>query len=101
MGNFLIFLAVTVFALIGIKTMFKPHTGVSRYALNVLIAIDQLVNAILFGDPDETLSSRIGKNAEKGHKFSIFMSKVLDWFEKDHCKKSMEYDEGKRGLLKR
>ena len=29
-----------------------------RYALNLLIAIDQLVNAILRGDPDETLSSR-------------------------------------------
>ena len=29
-----------------------------RYFLNILIAIDQLVNAVFFGYPDETLSAR-------------------------------------------
>lgn len=38
---------------------------IRRYFLNLLIAIDQLFNAITFGDPDETISSRLGK-AQRG-----------------------------------
>ena len=34
---------------------------IKAYILNVLIAIDQLANSLLAGDPDETLSSRVGK----------------------------------------
>lgn len=96
----LIFLAVVVGVLLAVMKVFPSHTGASRYARNVLIGVDQLFNAILFGDPDETLSSRIGKAAEHGHWFAIMMSRFLDLFEKDHCKKSMEYDEGKRNLFK-
>ena len=29
------------------------------YILNILIAVDQLINAILAGNPDETISSRV------------------------------------------
>ena len=32
-----------------------------KYFLNVLIGVDQLGNTILGGDPDETISSRLGK----------------------------------------
>lgn len=32
-----------------------------KYIWNLLIAIDQLFNTILGGDPDETMSSRMGK----------------------------------------
>lgn len=35
--------------------------SLKQYGWNILIAIDQTVNAILAGDPDETISSRIGK----------------------------------------
>lgn len=100
MVDFLILLAIAVAVLLGIMKAFPSHTGASRYARNILIGLDQLINAILFGDPDETLSSHIGKAAEHGHWFAIMMSRFLDLFEKDHCKKSMEYDEGKRQLFK-
>lgn len=36
-----------------------------KYFYNILIGIDQLVNAILGGDPDETISSRLGKHIVK------------------------------------
>jgi len=36
-----------------------------RYILNVLIALDQLLNALLGNDPDETISSVAGKNKDK------------------------------------
>ena len=32
-----------------------------NWIINILIAIDQVGNAALWGDPDETISSRIGK----------------------------------------
>lgn len=33
-----------------------------KYLYNILISLDQLGNTILGGDPDETISSRLGKN---------------------------------------
>lgn len=36
-----------------------------KYLYNILIGIDQLANAILGGDPDETISSRLGKHIVK------------------------------------
>ena len=36
-----------------------------KYLYNILIGVDQLVNAIFGGDPDETLSSRLGKHIVK------------------------------------
>lgn len=66
-----------------------------RYIWNILISIDQLFNTILAGDPDETLSSRMGKRARKGDKFSKCVCRVLDIFDKGHCEKSIERDRGK------
>lgn len=34
---------------------------ISRWAVNVLIGVDQLANTLFCGDPDETISSRIGR----------------------------------------
>ena len=48
-----------------------------RYLRNVLIAIDQLVNAILGGDPDETISSRVAKHRGHGD-FGDYASQALD-----------------------
>jgi hypothetical protein len=67
---------------------------VKRYIWNLLISIDQLANSILGGDPDETISSRMGKRARQGDKFGIMLCRLLDIFDKGHCKKSIEKDEG-------
>jgi len=70
---------------------------ISHYLLNLLIAIDQLINTILLGDPDETLSSRMGKYAVNGRGWiPCQLCKLLNIFDKDHCIKSIEQDEGKR-----
>lgn len=67
---------------------------VKRYAWNVLISLDQLLNTLLGGDPDETLSSRMGKRARKGDKLGRCFCAVLDVLDKNHCEKSIERDEG-------
>lgn len=65
-----------------------------RYFWNILIALDQLANAILAGDPDETISSRAAKAANKGQTWGCVLCRVLDVFDRDHCKKNVEGDEG-------
>ena len=66
-----------------------------KYLYNILIGIDQLVNAILGGDPDETISSRMGKRAAKGDSlFCNLLCKLLNLIQKDHCQKAIEKDEG-------
>lgn len=66
---------------------------VKRYIWNILISIDQLFNTLFGGDPDETISSRAGKLEDKC-KFCWLLCKFLDLFEKNHCKKAIEKDEG-------
>lgn len=68
---------------------------VRRYLWNVLIALDQLANTLLAGDPDETISSRLGKMQRKGNKFAKCACRVLDFFDEGHCEKSIEKDRGK------
>ena len=64
-----------------------------KYIWNVLIALDQLANALLGGDPDETLSSRMGKRINTCV-FCRFFCWVADKIDPNHCVKSLEYDEG-------
>lgn len=71
----------------------------SRYFWNILIAFDQLVNTILGGDPDETISSRMGKHVANGQcKLCRLICFLLDIVDKDHCTKSIEPDEGSRNV---
>jgi len=65
-----------------------------RYFINLFIGTDQLVNAICGGDPDETISSRIGKRRDGAERFWAKVVNILFFWEKDHCTASIEYDEG-------
>jgi hypothetical protein len=70
---------------------------------NVLVALDQLGNAILRGSPDETISSRAGKCAwryehgegQPGDKKWWYLCKLLHLIDRNHCFKNIELDEGK------
>lgn len=67
-----------------------------RYLLNILIAIDQLGNAILGGDPDETISSRAAKGALAGDTKWCLLCGLLNIIDRGHCERVIERDEGKR-----
>lgn len=79
---------------------------IKQYFWNLFVAIDQLLNAILLGDPDETVSSRFGKwmsTAEKGSfkwRIAMFVCMMLNWLDKNHCIETIENDEGKDDLLR-
>ena len=62
------------------------------YARNILIAIDQLANAVLAGDPDETISSRAAKRLHiRGW---AALASVLERIDPGHMARSIEADEG-------
>lgn len=71
-----------------------------RYFWNILISIDQLFNTLLGGDPDETLSSRMGKRGKDKCPVCFWICMVLHVLDRDHCEKSIEHDRGDRGVIK-
>ena len=66
------------------------------YGRRVAVAIDQLFNALLGGDEDETISSRAEKARRKGKRWGCVLCRILDWLDKDHCTNSIEPDEGEK-----
>ena len=59
------------------------------YGKSVLVAVDQLVNALLAGWPDETLSSRAWRWEQNGVRSwpRRFIDRLFFW-EQDHCYQS-------------
>ena len=79
-----------------------------KYLLNILIAIDQLGNAILFGDPDETISSRCAKILHHAAENNVpapwawhALGRFLEKIDPGHLKRSLEYCEGRNAVFKR
>lgn len=54
------------------------------------IGYDQLGHTAFNGDPDETISSHAGRAARKGRRWGCVLCRFLDWFEQNHCEKSIE-----------
>lgn len=61
---------------------------------NVLIGIDQLINCVFGGAPDETISSRLYRYKDNpyGRPFYLMVDFVFKYFFRwpDHCKDSLE-----------
>ena len=79
---------------------------IGRWFMNILISIDQLGNSLLLGDPDETISSRIGRIKVKYGgtiPWTRPVSKLTDWvldkIDKNHSIDAIENDHGKAGLV--
>jgi hypothetical protein len=72
-----------------------------RWFLNVLTAIDQLLNALICnGEPDETMSSAAYRMHRDGRPTG-FLKTIIDtlfFFDPDHCKTSY-WAEKKRSQL--
>lgn len=72
-----------------------------EYLLKILISIDQLVNAILLGDPDETLSARAHRMRVKGQRYwgwtAGFINKIF-FKQEDHCRDAFESEILRRQL---
>ena len=74
---------------------------VGAYVMGVLIAIDQLGNAIAGGYPDEMISSRLGKAKLRAQRegrelrwWARWLDRFLDWLDPYHSIDAIEHDEG-------
>ena len=76
-----------------------PFKKLRGYRYKIWIAQDQMVNAIHNGNPDITVSSRIGWMAEQGSRTAAAMAVVVDLLfyisigQRNHCAVSIERDE--------
>ena len=69
------------------------------YCKAVLIAVDQLVNALLAGFPDETMSSRAWRWEQDGVR--AWPRRVIDrlfFWEQNHCRESYQSEREGRQL---
>lgn len=67
-------------------------TLILRYLFNIVIALDQLANTIIGGDPDETISSRIAKR--RSHFPWLVLAKIIEAVDPGHLDRFTEDDEG-------
>lgn len=76
-------------AVAGLWMLVSIVTG-SRRAWTLAVAHDQLANVAFGGNEDETISSRAGRGARKGIRKWCILCRFLDWFDPNHCEKSIE-----------
>lgn len=67
----------------------------AAWAVNAWVALSQLANAaLLFGDPNESVSGRAGRLASTSRTWRV-VAWVIDrllWWDPDHCARSVERD---------
>lgn len=67
-----------------------------HYLRNLLIALNQGINTLLAGDPDETISSRVGRASRAGKRWARIAERIIDrlfmWLGEapGHCGRSIE-----------
>ncbi|HXN98587.1 MAG TPA: hypothetical protein VN881_05900 [Candidatus Acidoferrales bacterium] len=63
-----------------------------KYLHRMLVGLDQFLNVVTDGDPDETISARSARAAEKGRPWGLAMCKFLNVFQKNHGPKAQAGD---------
>lgn len=65
-----------------------------RYIMNWLRLLDEALNVLTGGDANETMSSRAGKGQREGKRWACYLCRFLDLFQRDHCARSINPDDG-------
>ncbi len=73
------------------------------YLTNIVIAVNQLANAVLNGSPDETLSARSWRTEQSGKTFGTFFRPLIDALfllalQRNHCKKAYAEERARKQL---
>lgn len=72
-----------------------------NYFYNLALSFDQFINAVLLGDPDESISARTGRamSSTRPKWWVPYLAKHVDWIfltffgEKNHVANAIEYEE--------
>lgn len=71
---------------------------IGKYIINLLISIDQMVNTLFLGSPDETISSRVGRT----HPNSVLAKTInfIFFWDRNHVTSHIEpEDRSKDGII--
>ena len=71
-----------------------------QYIKQVLIALDQLLNALVGGMADETLSARAHRQRLKGNPLVANVIDTVLFFDRDHCKEAYLSEVNRKQLPK-
>lgn len=71
-----------------------------QYIQQVLIALDQLLNTLAGGMPDETLSARAYRQQLKGNALYAKVINFVFFWQSEHCKEAHESEVKRRQLPK-
>lgn len=58
---------------------------VGRYFLNYAILLDEAVNTVFGGSPNETISERAAKARNAERRWGCVLCRVLGWINPGHC----------------
>ena len=89
-----LWLLCMVAATVGAIWMLLAALAGSPRAWRLAVSYDQLANTAFGGDEDETISSRAYKAMLKRRRWGCLLCRLLDRIDPDHCRKSVEPDEG-------
>lgn len=73
----------------------ESNAAKEGYLHRALVGLDQFINVITGGLPDETISARSQRAANKGNPFGKFMSWWLGKIQKNHGEKAQAGDEAR------
>jgi hypothetical protein len=91
-----------VIKLLAIGFAMLGNGKLKQYGINVWEGFDNSASADTGGDPDDTISSRLGKARAKGSLVLSVIANKVDLVAKElfgdlnHCEKSIERDEGRK-----
>ena len=60
-----------------------------KYLFGLLVALDQVLNALLGGYADETISYRSAIASKNGERWGCVLCTMLDKIDPDHCVKTI------------
>ncbi|MDP1681067.1 MAG: hypothetical protein Q8L39_04755 [Burkholderiales bacterium] len=67
--------------------MYEYRAAMKSYVLNIVYALDLLINALFRGQRHETVSARWGKIS--GHvRLWYWACRLLNWFDREHCEQA-------------
>lgn len=70
-----------------------------RYIMNWLRLLDEAFNVLTGGDANETMSSRAGKAQREGKRWGCYLCRFLDLFQRNHCERSINPDDGANATI--
>jgi hypothetical protein len=74
------------------------RSKILQYGKNQLVALDQWLNAATGGDPDETISSRLGRNYRGSFLYKA-VNKLFFWQHGQHCDEAIEPEDHEKDAV--